>query len=124
MPGQYGIDILTQIDALLHADYEFYVLDESIKEIQKIIETQKGLHKSAAKLALEMIKVNKIKIKDTILIQERKKTTHVDDLLVAIAKAQPFQTVIATQDQLLKKRLKELKIQMIVLRGKTHLVLT
>ncbi|MBS3128247.1 hypothetical protein J4410_03820 [Candidatus Woesearchaeota archaeon] len=121
LPGQYALNIIDEIERILHEKYLLLVLDETMTEIKKIVEEQKGLHKTAARLALEIIKKNGIQIKDTSLLQERKNTHHVDDLLFAIAHAQPFHTMIATQDKQLRERLKKRGVPCIVMKGKTHL---
>ena len=118
---QFGIDVISEVDRLVDDTYKVYILDETIVELKKLAEEEKGNNKTAAKIALQVIEKNKLNIMDTKPLQQRLQKKHVDDLLLAIARAQPHQTIVATQDQELKSKLKKAGISLIVLKGKSHL---
>ncbi|MBW2992085.1 nucleotide-binding protein [Candidatus Woesearchaeota archaeon] len=94
--AQFKIDIFSEIDRIADFKYEICILDKTIDELNNIIETQKGKNKQAAKLALAITKSHPIR-----QIKTGKGKT--DDLLVKLANKQ---TIIATQDRLLRKRIK------------------
>ena len=91
--------------------YELYILDKTINELKSIIEdkTEKQKNKLAATLAFQFIKSKNI----SILRTDSNKS--VDDILVDIADKD---TIIATQDISLKKRLKLKLAGIIILRAK------
>ncbi|MBW2966170.1 hypothetical protein KY342_03635 [Candidatus Woesearchaeota archaeon] len=115
IPSQFNIDIFSEIDRIMLANYKLYVLDKSIDELKKIItdKKQKLKNKKAAKLALQLIKTKKPNIIKT------KQDKPVDDI---IADLKGY--IIATQDINLKKRLKFKKTKIITLRAKKKLIIT
>ncbi len=100
IPGQFRIDIFSQLKG-----NQLFILDRTLEELKKI---------SKAKLALSLLKKNKVKILKT----ESTKST--DDLILEIAKKK--QIAVATQDKLLKQRLKKNKVKIITLRQKKYLI--
>ncbi|MBS3176487.1 nucleotide-binding protein [Candidatus Woesearchaeota archaeon] len=121
IPGQFGLDIISETDRLMTETFQYAILDETLKELQHIKEVQKGLHRAASHLALQIIEKNNFVVVDTKLLQKRIKTKYVDSLLLSIAKSQPHQTIVATQDRALKKALKFVGIPVIVMKGENHL---
>lgn len=92
--GQFHVDIFSELERICDFPYEVYILDKTIEELKRIIRTgRKG--KFAAKLALEFIK-GRVK-----LLEGR--GNFVDNILVDLADKD---TIIATQDRELKKRIK------------------
>ncbi|MBN1502476.1 DNA-binding protein [Candidatus Woesearchaeota archaeon] len=112
IPYNFHVDIFAEIDRICHFPYQLVVLDATINELKRIIERQRGRHRDAAKFALLLI--NK---KD--LYTPANSTEHIaDDVIVEIADKD---TIVATQDKVLGKRLKEKNIRRIVLRNKKYL---
>lgn len=111
IPIQFGVDIFDEIQRICNFEYELAVLDKSVKELNKIISGQEGKQRHAAKLALSLIKAKKVKVIRT------KSEKCVDDLLAELSKEG---CVVATQDKLLKSRLKK---PLITLRQRKHLQL-
>ena len=111
IPSQFNIDIFREIDRIILEKYKLYIIDKTINELNKIIKgkKQKQKNRSAAKLALQLIKVKKVNILRT------KQDLNVDDILASIKGY-----IIATQDIALKRRIKSQKI---ILRAKKKLVL-
>ena len=56
IPSQSKVDIFAEIDKICMFKYELCIVDKTIDELNNIIEKQKGKHKAAAKLALQLIK--------------------------------------------------------------------
>ena len=112
IPAQFKVDIFSEIDRIMPAKYKICILDKSIDELKKIIKEQKGKHKTNASLALQLLKAKKVNIIKT-------KQGYADDILVEIAKKSDY---IATQDLLLRKRLKG-KCNLIIMRQKKFLII-
>ena len=107
IPGQFKVDIFSEIDRVCPFSYDLYVLDKSINELERIM----GKDKPAAKLALSLIKAKKLKILKT---SEKKS---VDDLILGMN-----DVIVATLDKELIRRLKEKGTKIIRLRQKKYLV--
>jgi rRNA-processing protein FCF1 len=114
IPGQFKVDIIFEIGNLMDAKYDLYVIDQTIDELKKIVEEAPAKYKAAARIGLMLVKNHKIaKIKA--------KKGHVDDLIVEEAAKNPKDTVVATQDQGLKAKLRKKGIKTIVLRQRRYL---
>jgi len=108
IPFYFKVDIFSEINRFAHFKYKLFILDKTIEELEKIMLEQRGKHKAAAKLALELIKVKNIGI------LKRGEGT-VDDLLLEQSDA-----IIATSDIELIKKLKDKGIKVIRLRKKKY----
>ncbi|MBL7100759.1 MAG: DNA-binding protein [Nanoarchaeota archaeon] len=93
--GQFGVDIFSELERICDFPYEVCVLSQTMEEIDKIIETPGKKGKSAARLALGLVK-GRVKLL-------KAEGSFVDDILVRLADKD---TIIATQDKELKKRIK------------------
>ena len=111
IPGSLKVDIFAEIDRICLFKYQVCVLDKTINELKKLAEGKSKTAKNA-KLGLDLIKQKEVKIIKT----ENQKLTHTDDLILALADKN---TLVATQDRELKKRLKS--IPLIILRKKKYL---
>lgn len=110
IPAQFNVDIFDEIDKIC-TNYKLYIVDKTIDELKKIIDTaKKASDKRAAKLALDLIKAKDINIIYTA------KDKSVDDLIIDLVNKGDY--TLATQDKLLKERL---KTKIIVLRQKKYL---
>lgn len=114
--AQFRADIFSEISRICLFNYHLCIIDRTIDELNRIYEGQKGRHKAAAKLALALLKPQKIMVIDTRKID----SGYVDRLILETAKK--GESVVATQDIVLKRKLKEKGIQVITLRQKKHLV--
>ena len=124
IPGSLKVDIFSEIDRIIDEPYKLYIVDKTFDELNNIIENQKSKYKEAAKIALQLIKQKDIKIidvKQKSLYMTIDSGEHiVDDIILQISNKN---TIIATQDKELKKRLSEKSIKTIILRNKKHLEL-
>ncbi|MBW2980284.1 DNA-binding protein [Candidatus Woesearchaeota archaeon] len=111
--SQFKVDIFSEIRRICDFSYQLFIIDKTINELKSIIETQKGKNKAAAKLALSIIKLKKIK-------KIKTKEGTVDELILKLPKKD---TIVATQDMELKGRLRKKGIPLIVLRQKKYLVI-
>jgi rRNA-processing protein FCF1 len=112
IPGTLGVDIFSQLYSI-DPSAELCIIDRTIDELEKIKRKQKKF-KQAAELALQLIKANKVKAIKT------EKVKNVDQI---IAEKAEKGYVVATQDKLLKKQLREKHIPVIILRQKKYLKL-
>jgi len=117
IPGQFKVDIFEEIRKALSFKVVFYVLDQSLAELDSItsemIKKRKEKDKIAALIGKQLVQKKKVTILKT-------STGKVDDLLVKYGK-EGF--VIATQDRILLKRLKKAQVTTLILRQKKYVVL-
>lgn len=115
IPAQFGVDIFTEIDRMMEEPYTLCIVDSTLDELEKLQKTQSGRDKAAANLAVQLLEAKKVKTLKT------EKNLNTDNQIVNLAKSPDF--VVATQDQGLKRLLKQNNVKLIVLRGKSHLEL-
>ena len=113
IPASLRVDIFSEIERIADFRHEICVLDKSLDELKRIIETQKGKHKDAAKLSLQLAHKKNLKILKTESIK------NVDEIIAEMADSKLF--IVATQDSGLKRRLRERHVPLIVLRQKKYL---
>jgi rRNA-processing protein FCF1 len=106
--ARFKID-LEEVSALLQEPVEFFVLSSTSEELMKLAKN-KGKQGSLAKLALEIIKLKQIQV-----LKEKESP---DKAFLSLADKN---TIIATNDSKLRKRLKKLGIKTIYLRAKKYL---
>ena len=114
LPGTLLIDIFTEINNIMKHPYRLVVYDKTLKELEGIIKKGKGKDVMAAKLALILIKQKNLKIKHS------SSKTYLDDTIV---KESDKNTIVATQDKELIRRLKEKRIPIIRLKQKKYLII-
>jgi len=95
---------------ILHEPYEIFTLSATVDELKKMAK-KRGSASKFAKIALEMIKLEKI---NTIKVRER-------DADKAFLNTANKNTIIATNDRGLRKKLKSLGVKTIYLRARKHL---
>ena len=118
IPIQFKVDIFGEIDRICDFPKEICVLSESLDELKNIVLKQKGKSREAAKIALQII-AKGVKQK-SLNITAFSKEEGVDDILVELADKD---TIIATQDQELKRRIKTKGGKIIILKSKKYLQL-
>lgn len=129
VPGQFKVDIFTELDRIMDEPYEIVVLEGTIEELQKIGETASGADKQAAKLAhllLEHQQKRDFAASTTSQCKALKiipgsKTAYVDDAILEIAEDDCF---VATNDGELKHRLLEKGVRVIYLKQQQHLAIS
>jgi len=110
LPHQFKIDIFNEIDRIMEENYVLFTLDSVINELNKLSKS-KGKDAIAAKIGLELIKKKNINIINT----EEK---NVDKAIISISNKD---TIIATNDKILRKKLNDKNIKTIYLRSKKFL---
>ena len=110
--SQFKVDIFSEIERICNFNYKIYVLDKTVEELENIIEKQKGKHKEAAKIGLQLLKIKKIEI---IKTDSSEKT---DDIILDCSKKD---YIVATQDKDLKRKLINQGTTTIILKQKKML---
>ena len=113
IPGQFHVDIFSELGRICNFNYKLYIFEESINELRNIINNAKGKDKKAAQIALKLISLKNIN-----LIKSQKKD--VDSLILENTDKYD---IVATQDMPLKRELTKKGVSLIVLRSKKHLIL-
>ncbi len=117
IPFTLNVDIFDGIRAAAEFPYDLSIIDKSIDELNKISADKnlKAKDRNAAKLALSSLKAYSIKTIKTAYDKDA------DSLIIDYCKANP-DTVVATQDLELRRRLRAIDISLIVLRQKKYVV--
>lgn len=110
IPVQFNLDIFEEIDRIIEEEYELATTDGVIEELEKLAKS-KGKDAIAARVGLELVKKKNIRI-----IKTSEKNT--DEYILKISDKN---TIVATNDQVLKQRLKHKNVKTIYLRSKKYL---
>ena len=106
---EFKIDWEKELNRILDETFQIIILDKVLKEIDDVIE-KRGKQGRHAKLAKEIIKKRKYKIKEN-------GKGHTDDILLDLSD----KLLIATQDTGLKKRIKAKRNPLITIRQRKYL---
>ncbi len=99
--SEFKIDLFEGIKDACDFSYQIYIIEGTLKELEKIYQgSKKSKHRQAAKLALMILEV-KLKSKELLLMEDPEQV-YVDDNLITLSKQG---CIILTQDQELKRRL-------------------
>ncbi len=116
VPGELGIDIFSEIERLIQERHEIVVFENTLEELETLIDRDKSKHSFNAKLGFIMAKQKNLK---TI----KGFSGHVDDIILDYTKSKPENFIVATQDKDLKRRLKKNHVKTIGVRQKKYLIL-
>jgi len=113
IPGEFRVDIFSEIKSIANFPYKLMIIDKTVDELKMIISRNmtKSVDRLYAKIALGLIESQKI---EKIHTQK----SNVDDAIVDFADKD---TLVATSDKELKKRLREKNVKIINLRKKQYL---
>lgn len=112
-PFEFKVDVFSEFNRICSFNYKLLVFNRTIDELKNIIEKQSLKHKKAAQFALKLIKLKNIGI-----IKSGQK-----DVDTLILDSIGNDTIIATQDILLKKELLKKGASVVILRQKKYLQL-
>lgn len=108
----WKVDFFSELDRICDFQYRLAVVDKSVDEIENLARTGSTEAKVGARLARQLISKGRIGI-----IRTGKDAS--TDTLILRSAARGF--VVATQDRVLKRRLKAKGVPLIVIRQKKHL---
>ncbi|MEM3421089.1 MAG: hypothetical protein QXT02_02535 [Candidatus Hadarchaeum sp.] len=111
IPGMFGIDVFRELDRLLDRSYELLVPSPVVSELERISRQGKPKERLAAKLGLTLIKRGSV-----IDVGGE-----ADESIVKLATER--KCMVGTSDLDLRKKLRSRGIDVIYLRGKSHLAL-
>ena len=112
VPLKFRVDIFSEIHRICDFHYKLLAYEGTIEELRKIISGQKGINKKAAQFGLKIIKLKNIEIL---------KDTNDKDVDSMILENCDNNTIVATLDIALKKKLMEKNVPVIILRQKEYL---
>lgn len=112
IPAKFKVDIFSELERICAFGCRLFIIDKTLDELDRIVKEQKGKDKAAAKLALLLLKDKKVNVIAT------KGEGTVDE---HILKLEGY--AVATQDVILKRKLKKKHIQIITLRQKRYLIM-
>ena len=116
---RFKIDIFSELQRICDFKYIVYIVEGTINELEKLVETGKPKDTISAKISLELIKKKKIKIIKTL--SKNKRVKNVDLLILNLIKKGDF--IVATQDKELKREIRKKGVPIIVLRQRKYLKL-
>lgn len=114
IPVVFKVDIFEEIQRICFFQYELCIVEGTIRELERLVETENQKDRMAAKVALSLIESK------NIIKLPMEGYYHVDKSLINWGSKG---AIIATQDKDLKRELKFLGVVRIVLRNKRHLIL-
>ncbi len=116
IPSQFHVDIFSEIRRICDFDYSLAVVPETMEELKKLASDPETSLKdrNAARMALQLLKRFKVKK----LANNRKLFKRADEAIIEIAS---MNTYVATQDRILRQRLKGKVLGIITLRQKHYL---
>jgi uncharacterized protein len=115
IPGQFKVDIFSEIHRIMSEPYEIYIVERTIDELNRIIMSGGPKDKFAAKLGLVLAIQKSLK-----RLPSSKGFKSADDDIVEHSDEN---TYVATQDDGLRKRVRAAKGKIIGLRQKKYLVM-
>ena len=121
VPGQFGVDIFSELERICDFTFKLCVLDKTLDEL-KSVQQQGGKDKAAAILGLKLVDAKKLQVLDTKTATFKK----VDQIILELAPKEGILKegfIVATNDGPLKSRLKQLKVRVVTLRQKKFLQL-
>ena len=116
---RFKVDILSGLHRICDFKYEACVVDGTIDELEKLIEVGNPKDRIAARISLELLKKENIKIIRTY--PKNKRVKNVDLLILNLIKKGDF--IVATQDKEFKREIRKKEVQIIVLRQKKYIKL-
>ena len=106
------IDIFAEIARVCDFPYTLFILDRTLEEVENLIKSSLLSKRQVAKGALQLIKIKKIQILPTHDLRS------VDDILVDMDGS-----IVATNDVVLKRRLRQKGMQILTIRQKKYVIL-
>jgi rRNA-processing protein FCF1 len=113
IPGQFKVDIFSEIERVMQEPHEVYIVEKTMEELQRIVMAAGRDDKFAAKLAQVLVTQKGLK-----RLASSKGLKTADDDIVDISDEN---TYVATQDAILRKRVKAKGAKTIGLRQKKYL---
>ncbi len=119
IPGQFGIDIFSELDRICNFNYDMCVLPEIVEELESLAGSKScsANDRRAAGLGLQLLKAKGVKVVNA----KRKVFKSADKAILELASANGGDAVVATQDRDLRDKLAAKGVAVIMLRQKRYL---
>lgn len=119
LPAQFKVDVFDELQRLCGFNYEVAVLAATAAELNGIVNDKNASAKdrAAAKLGLQLIKAKGV----SVIRTERKVFKSTDKAILEFAANGRGSVVVATQDRLLREKLKSAGVAVIVMRQEQYL---
>jgi len=111
-PFQIGVNILSEFDRIMNEPFEIMTIQQVKEELENLAENGKGDDKLSAKLGLQL--AENIKVEEC--------TGQGDDAIILFATTRK-NTIVATNDSALRKKLRAEKVRTIFVRNRSKLEL-
>jgi len=114
IPSQFKVDIFQELKRLINSPFEIFIHGSTIGELEKLAKSNSKV-KIHANIALKLIKQKNLK-----RLANSVNEKYTDDLIL---EGVTSKDIVCTQDQILKRRLKESHrgIRLITLKSKKYL---
>ncbi len=121
IPAQFKVDIFAELQRLCDFNYEVAVLAATVDELSGIISSKavSAKDRRAARLGLQLIKAKAV----NVVKADRKVFKSTDKAILGFAMQGKGSVVVATQDRLLREKLKSAGVAVIMMREKQYLTL-
>ncbi|MFW9955868.1 MAG: PIN domain-containing protein [Candidatus Thorarchaeota archaeon] len=117
VPAQFGVDIFSEAQRVLEQSLEFVILSSALDELEQRISSAKSKTEARDfRIARDLAERCRIEI-----IEPASEGKSVDDQLLEFA--QLNSGVLATNDKELRRRARSAGVPVLLLRGRSHLVL-
>lgn len=119
IPAQFRVDIFAELRRLCDFSYELAVLAATVDELDGIAADKEASAKNrrAAKLGLQLLKAKGV----NVIKPDRKVFKSTDKAILGFAIQGKGSVVVATQDRLLREKLRSAGVAVVVLREKQYL---
>ncbi len=115
VPAQFNVDIFEELERVINQKHELVILSATYKELQKIAKDRGTKLSRQAELALRLAQKCR-----QISVEKRDLESH-DDVIVRVASERTW--IVATNDRVLRRRLRKNNVPVIYLRQKSRLSL-
>ncbi len=125
IPGQFGVDVFSELVRICDFPFEPAVLAETLSELERLADGKAAaaFDRRAAKLGIRLIKARGVRVIGT----DRKVFKSADKAILGFAeegnKGSSKPVIVATQDRVLKGKLASRGVRLVVLRQRQRLVL-
>lgn len=111
--AEFKIDYFSEFERIFSSNYSLVIIDKVLAELNHLAATGELKKRLAAKLAKTIVEKKKIKIVET-----KNKKDCTDDAIISVSDGN---TIVATIDGELKRRLKSKGISVLVVRQKKYI---
>ena len=117
MLSEIQINVFSEFDRIIPKKYELITLSGIVQELQRLLINSKIKKRKKVEYALQFLKTAQIKIFN----EELHSSEPIDEYIIRVAKKKNF--IVATNDQKLRRKLRDEHIAVVFVRQKSYLEL-